>query len=106
MPPAWENLDDFLSPKDFADSVTFTPVGGSARAPINAIFDEPTFDSQLGEYVASSGEPRITCKASDVVGIKKHDAAIIASLPGVDFDVVSDPDPDGTGMAVVRLARV
>jgi len=104
--PAWENLDDFLSTDDFADLATFTPAGGAARPPVPGIFDEPYFDRQLGEYTQGMGEPRFTCKASDVVGIRKHDECTIAGEPGVKYELVSDPDPDGTGMATVRLARV
>lgn len=105
MPPAWERLDDFLSPNDFGDLVTFTPAGGVARAPIAAIFDEPTWNAEAGEYDFVGGEPRLTCKASDVVGLKKHDGATIASAPGVAYALAHDPHPDGTGMAVVILAR-
>lgn len=102
--PSWERLDDFLSPKDFGYLATFTPEGGAARAPVAGIFDEPTFDAEAGEYDFSASAPRFTCKASDVAGLKKGAACAIAGNP-VAYYLAHDPQPDGTGMAVVVLAR-
>jgi len=102
--PAWERLDDFLSEDDFAVRAVFIPEGGKGvpRNPVTVIFDEPYYNAEMGEYDMATGEPRVTCKASDVAGLKKHDACMI---DGVRFVLDHDPYPDGTGMATVKLSR-
>jgi len=104
--PAWENLDDFLSVDDFAIVATFTRQGSGQVRQVRGIFDEQYVDADLGEYTMDTGEPRLTCKEADVVGLKKHDACTIAGIPGVNYELSHDPVPDGTGTAVVRLERV
>ena len=100
--PAWERLDDFLRVEDFAVLAVFQPAGGVARAPVAVIFDEPFLNAELGEYDLNTGVPRATCKEADVAGLKKHDGCLIG---GMRFLLDHDPQPDGTGMAVVLLSR-
>lgn len=103
--PRWENLDDFLDPDDFAIMAIFTPAGGPVRPAVAVIFDEPYFDGNLGEYVQDSAEPRFWTKETNVAGLKKHDMCTFADIPGVVFELVHDPKPDGTGGATVVLGR-
>lgn len=103
--PAWEDLDTFFDVDDFATTATFTKEGGQVLPPVRGIFDDPYFDKQLGEYVMTDSDPRITCKEVDVAGVKKHDECVIASMPGKKYSVLHDPKPDGTGTCVVYLAR-
>lgn len=110
--PSWENLDDFLSVDDFADLATFVPSVGAQREPVPVIFDEPYMNVETGEYDMSTGEPRITCKESDVAGIKKNDECIIkrkrpdGTLVTIGTYLLDhDPYPDGTGMACVKLSK-
>ena len=98
--PAWEDLEDFLSVDDFATVARFTTVSGE-RA-VTGIFDEPYFNAETGEYDLATGEPRFTCKESDVIGVRRNDACIVNGVP---YSVDHDPYPDGTGMAVVKLSR-
>ncbi|WP_425522355.1 head-tail joining protein, partial [Xylella fastidiosa] len=42
-----------------------------------------------------------TCKETDVMHFKKHDYARIQDRH---YRLTHDPQPDGTGMALVRLA--
>lgn len=106
---AWENLDDFLGLGDFAvEAVLF--VNNALRAPINVIFDEQYFNAELGEYDMATASPHFTCKASDVVGVKKYDKALIGAtrvgaswVGGQWYEIEHDPKPDGTGMAVVHM---
>ena len=102
--PAWENLDVFFNVDDFATRATFSRAGVVLRS-VDGIFDEPVLDAQIGEYVSGRGEPRLTCKSVDVLSIKKHDTATIAAVPGATFEVVSDPNHDGAGTAVVSFVR-
>lgn len=99
----WEDLDQFLDPADFGDVLTVTTGAGAGRQ-IAGIFDEVAVDAETGEFsMATAADPTFACKASDVVGMKKHDEGTIA---GVTYELTSDPLPDGTGMAVLNLGRV
>lgn len=101
--PSWENLDDFLAGDEnggFATPAVFTLADGSTRT-VSVIFDDPMLDAKLGEYIAESSEPRVTGKETDLVGIRRYDVVTVA---GRTFDVLTSARPDGTGMALVRLA--
>lgn len=102
--PSWENLDDFFM-DDTGGGFAFPAVIHSQKGwtrTINAIFDDPYFNSQIGEYEAETSSPRITAKESDVEGILRGDTIIVA---GETFDVLGSPEQDGTGTAVVRMTR-
>jgi len=112
--PAWENLDDFLSTDDFAFFATFVPNAGTGepRSPVPGIFDEPACNAEAGEFDAAVSEPKFTCKASDVVGIRKNDRCIVSRrLPNGSLEEIGrylldhDPHPDGAGLASVMLSR-
>lgn len=104
--PAWEDLDAFFDVDDFATTATFTDDNGQASQPVRCIFDDPYLDKQLGEYSATEGDPRITCKADDVIGVKKHHECTIASMPGRKYQVIHDPKFDGTGTCVVYMSWI
>lgn len=102
--PSWENLDDFFdldTNGGFAFSAVLQSQKGWTRT-INAIFDDPYFNSQLGEYEADTSSPRLTAKEVDLAGLLRGDTIIVA---GENFDVLDSPEQDGTGTAVIRLAR-
>lgn len=102
--PSWEDLDDFLDTDDdggFAQTAVIQFQGGGTRA-VKVIFDDPYLNAQLGEYEADTSEPRISGKEVDMVGIRSGDYVTVA---GETFDVISSPQPDGTGWALVTLAR-
>lgn len=90
-----ENLDVFFSLSDFADTVT-KPGGGT----FSAIFDESFFDPSAGETVLDTTQPRLTCKLADLAGVTRK---TVLSVKGRSFSVVNI-QPDGTGLAVVKLS--
>lgn len=98
--PIWDNPDAFLSLDDFAVEVVVTPREGVSRT-IRGIFDEPYMNAQIGEYEADSSDPRLTCKASDVADLRDKDAVVIE---GRTYYLLTDPQPDGTGFAVLHMA--
>ena len=103
--PSWENLDDFLQGDDdggFAQSAVVTFQDGTTRTIQNVLFDDPYLNAQLGEYEADTSEPRISGKEVDPAGISRYDRVSVA---GETFDVIASPEADGTGWALVRLAR-
>lgn len=102
--PSWENLDDFLQTDDdggFAQPAVIQFEAGGTRT-INVIFDDPYLNAQLGEYEMDTSEPRISGKEVDMVGIERGDRVTVA---GETFDVMASPEADGTGWAMVKMAR-
>lgn len=102
--PSWENLDDFLQTDDdggFAQTAVVQFQDGGTRD-ISVIYDDPYLNAQLGEYEADTSEPRISGKESDMVGIRARDLVTVA---GETFVVIRSPEADGTGWALVTMAR-
>lgn len=102
--PSWENLDDFLQTDDnggFAQPAVIHFQAGGSRT-VNVIFDDPYLNAQLGEYEADTSEPRIGGKETDLVGVRRGDEVEVA---GERFDVMTSPQADGTGWALVTMAR-
>lgn len=103
--PSWENLDDFLqldSNGGFATPAVIQFQDGGTRT-ISVIFDDPYLNAQLGEYEADTSEPRISGKETDLAGVRRGDVVTVA---GETFDVMTSPQADGTGWALVTMARV
>jgi hypothetical protein len=98
--PAWENLDAFLQTDDFATRVIVTLKGGGSLS-FSALFDDPFLDAQLGEYNLETSQPRLTCKLSDVPGVARGDTVVV---DGTTFDILSAPQSDGAGMAILKLS--
>lgn len=102
--PSWEDLDDFLQTDDdggFAQTAVIQFQAGGTRT-IKVIFDDPYLNAQLGEYEADTSEPRISGKEADLVGVRARDLVTVA---GETFDVLTSPQADGTGWAMVTMAR-
>lgn len=97
--PAWENLDVFVNPDDFGVPVVIDLQDGGTRELVG-IFDDPFLNAQLGEYEPDTSQPRVTAKTSDLAGVRRGD---IATVHGREYDVMA-VEPDGTGMAVMRMA--
>lgn len=100
--PAWENLDDFLSPDEFADLATFSRHDQVIAKDVPGIYDDATMNVEAGEYDMAASVPRFTCAHARVAMLKKNDSAVIG---GEAFLLDHDPRADGTGMAVIELSR-
>ena len=99
--PSWENLDIFIQTDDFAITATVTLADGEVRE-VAGIFDDAFMNAQLGEYDLDTTQPRLTIKEVDAAGIDRGDTVVI----GTDtFDVLTGPQGDGTGMAVIVMGR-
>ena len=110
--PSWENLDDFLQTDDdggFANTAVIHFKTGGNR-PVKAIYDDPYMDATLGEYVADTSQPRLNGKEVDFAGVTRGDTVTITTGPpgnttSETFDILTNPQADGTGWAVITLAR-
>ena len=98
--PAWEDLDDFLDPEEFAVPCVITFQAGGVRA-INVIFDDPYVNAQAGEYSRDDRLPHATAKEADLVGVRRKDSCVIG---GQVYDVMTGAKPDGTGLSVLELS--
>jgi hypothetical protein len=101
--PSWENLDDFLAEDTaggFACPAVLRYQAGGTRT-VSVIFDDPYFNAQLGEYEADASQPRISGKETELLQLRRADTVEIA---GQLYDVLTSPQPDGTGWAMVELA--
>lgn len=97
----WDDLDAFLNADEFAVHATVRLQEGGTRI-VRGIFDDPYLNAQLGEYEADTSEPRISGKETDLAGVRRGDVVTVA---GETFDVMTSPQPDGTGWALVTMAR-
>lgn len=99
--PAWDDLDAFLNTDEFAVAATVRLQDGGARL-VRGIFDDPFLNAQLGEYELDTTRPRLLCKEADVIGVGRGD---LVDIQGRTYDVLTTAQPDGTGMALLELAR-
>ena len=98
--PAWEDLDAFLNVDEFAVAATVHFQDGGSQV-VRGIFDDPYLNAELGEYDMDSSRPRLTCKLSDVLAVRRGDTV---QIDGKTYDVLTGAQPDGTGMAMLDLA--
>lgn len=75
---------------------------GADGKPLNGIFDNAYFLQEIGDMDIDNTQPRLTCVEADIVRVKKEDSV---EINGAKYDVTKDPQPDGTGMAVVVLSK-
>ena len=100
--PGWEDLGDFLDEEEFATEAVIELADGQVLPPISAIFDDPYLNAQLGEYQMDVRQPRLLCRESDVLVVRR---GAYATVNGRRYDVLTAPEPDGTGMATVMLGE-
>lgn len=99
--PPWENLSDFFDPDEFATLATITRASESVGE-VFGIFDDPNQIASLGEYELDHIVPKFVCSEVDVVAIKRGD---VVTIEGKDFDLIEDPQLDGTGIATLTLTK-
>ncbi len=100
--PAWEDTRIFFDPADFGVVATITPAVGAAYQ-VNGIFDDPYLNTQLGEYQVDTSQPRFTAAEPHLAAVKRGD---VLTIGGKQFDVLTNAQPDGTGLAIVQMAAV
>lgn len=99
--PDWEDLSAFFDPDEFATSAVITR-GEETVAEVLGIFDDPNEVAALGEYELDHPNPRFVCPEADVADVRKGD---IVTIEGKTFDLMQEPELDGTGVAALILAE-
>ena len=67
-----EDLSVFFNSDDFAESVTYTPDGGSSTT-IKVLWSEGNADIDIGEIGVEAVSPRCLAKADDVADAAEND---------------------------------
>lgn len=96
---ASEDIDLFFSTDDFAETVAFTPEGGSPVS-IPVIFDEPYTLTAAQGITYQNANPTCQARTSDV-STATAGATIVR---GSTTYYVTDVQPDGTGVTVLVLS--
>lgn len=99
--PEWEELSEFLDEDDFGILIDIILQDGSQLDDVPVIFDDPYLDAQLGEYRFDTTSPRIMVEYDRVTAVKRGDVCLI---DGVEYNVLTSPQDDGTGLATIQLA--
>lgn len=104
--PRWEDMDAFLDMDDFAEQATIQLHGGG-QISLRVIFDNPYVEAELGDAATRDEvRPMVTCKESLVGQVRRGDTITVHFPSGPrTFDIVTAPQPDGTGMSRIVMAR-
>jgi hypothetical protein len=97
--PAWDVLDDFMDPDDFASQATITLGNGSVVIAMG-VLDEPGQTIGVGTAEMDTTRPVFTCKFSDVAAVRRGNAVVIESKA---YEVHKSPHAMGDGMALLYL---
>ena len=91
----------FLNPDEFGVEASYTLDGGPAVT-INAIFDAEHTLAGIGDIDAATVEPQAVVRTADLP--EGHGDGDTFTLNGTAY-TVRFPEPDGTGMTVLRLEK-
>lgn len=93
---------DFFELDDFADSATYTPVGGSPST-VLGIFDAPQASRNATDMIdITIPSPQFVCRTVDVPSAADGDTIVIRSVSYYVRVVLTD----GTGVSTLILERV
>jgi hypothetical protein len=98
--PAWDGLDDFLDPDDFASAATITLANGTVLPPVLGVLDEKGISASAGQTEVDTTKPVFTCKYADVVAVRRGDAVVIESKS---YEAHKKAHQLGDGMALLFL---
>jgi hypothetical protein len=99
--PDWEDLCAFFDPDVFATAAVITRRERTVAA-VLGIFDDPNAVASLGEYEPDHPTPRFICPEVAVTDVRKGD---VVTIEGKAFDLMQEPELDGTGIAALILAE-
>ena len=93
---------DFFALDDFAESATYTPVGGAAST-VQGIFDAPQASRNATDMLdITIPAPQFVCRTVDVPNATDGDAIVIRSTNYQVRVVLTD----GTGVSTLLLEKV
>lgn len=93
---------DFFELDDFADTATYTPVGGSAVS-VLGIFDAPQASRNATDMMdITIPSPQFVCRTADVPAAADGDEIVIRTIAYTVRVVLTD----GTGVSTLILEKV
>lgn len=92
----------FLSADEFGQPGIYTPAGGAAIA-LFGILDRPSMGSAINDVMTLDSRPTFCCRASDIPD--GDGAGGKLEVAGTSYAVAS-VEPDGQGLALIRLAAL
>lgn len=93
---------NFFEVDDFADTATYTPVGGSSVS-VTGIFDEPQASRNATDLIdITIPSPQFVCRTVDVPTAADGDQLIIRTIAYTVRVVLND----GTGVSTLILEKV
>jgi hypothetical protein len=93
---------DFFEVDDFADTATYTAVGGSPVS-VNGIFDAPQASRNATDLMdVTIPSPQFVCRTADVPAAADGDEIVIRSVTYTVRVVLTD----GTGVSTLILEKV
>lgn len=96
----------FLSTDEFGAEGSYAPAAGGGSTTIAGIFDRPSISTDLNQAASLDARPTFYCREADLPGVADGDAGDQLTVAGEGaFEVVSI-EPDGQGMALLRLGAV
>lgn len=106
--PAWEDLGEFLDESEFAFPAVITlQKGGLVRLSVQ--FDDPAVIAEMGDaYAQDDVMPTALCEESKVRAVRRGDSIVItfpAPVGALRYEIKAAAQPDGTGLAVLKLAK-
>lgn len=96
----------FLSVDEFGAAGLYAPAAGGGSVALAGIFDRPSISTDLNQVASIDARPTFCCRLADLPAGADGDAGdqlIVAGEGG--FEVVSI-EPDGQGMALLRLGAL
>lgn len=96
-----ENLNDFYNAYDFAETVTWTRVGGLPVEVVGIYTNETKPDSGFAEIDEQESQPEFECKTADVLNVGRDDVVIV----GTQAHTVVGVEKDGKGSTTLILEK-
>lgn len=91
----------FFNPDEFGVGAILTSSSSGSEREVVGIFDNQHLSLDLGAGSVSTSELQFMCRTSDAVGFTQGDTL---DMDGVVYEI-TDVQPDGTGITVLRLHR-
>ncbi|MHB0784431.1 head-tail joining protein [Bradyrhizobium sp. 5.13L] len=96
----------FLGVDEFGAEGSYAPAAGGGATTIAGIFDRPSISADLNQVASIDARPTFYCRHADLPAGADGDAGDQLTVAAVGaFEVVSI-EPDGQGMALLRLGAL
>ncbi|MDA9499281.1 head-tail joining protein [Bradyrhizobium sp. CCBAU 11357] len=96
----------FLSVDEFGAEGSYAPAAGGGATTLPGILDRPTIAAALNDAASLDARPTFLCRQADLPATADADAGDQLTVTGVGAFEVTSIEPDGQGMALLRLGAI